>query len=249
MGRLRTQDRQTAKAMYLKAKGNIRLKDIAIKLDASESQVRNWKAMDKWDMTVKNNNANLIKDKIEELIKLSDTRGDPFNDADKYIPDRLAKVISEIQGQTPIDIIYTNILILHANILRSQEIMFVNDKNDVSREIKKEVKSDFGTTIEYNIAFAFEKQGMLLSNLSKATQSLVLLMRQYEEMLYALSIDRRAEYEVKIAKIRAETIAIQSKVLEEKDASETGIIMLADIIDVEGVENEQDIVEASTEAN
>ena len=50
LARERSPNRDKAKEIYLRSKGNIKLSDIAIQLDVSDSQIRKWKSTDKWDL-------------------------------------------------------------------------------------------------------------------------------------------------------------------------------------------------------
>lgn len=50
MARERSPNRDKAKELYLTAKGNIKLTDIATQLNVSDSQIRKWKSSDKWDL-------------------------------------------------------------------------------------------------------------------------------------------------------------------------------------------------------
>lgn len=49
LARIRSPDRDKAEAMYIKANGDIKLIDIANKLNLPEGTVRGWKNKDKWD--------------------------------------------------------------------------------------------------------------------------------------------------------------------------------------------------------
>ncbi|MBZ9633060.1 terminase small subunit [Clostridium sp. FP1] len=53
MPRERSPSRNKAKEIYLKAKGNIKLKDIALELGVLDTQIRKWKSLDKWDDELK----------------------------------------------------------------------------------------------------------------------------------------------------------------------------------------------------
>ena len=50
MARERSPNRDKAKEIYLNAKGDIKLSDIATQLNVSDSQIRKWKSTDKWDL-------------------------------------------------------------------------------------------------------------------------------------------------------------------------------------------------------
>lgn len=53
MSRPRSPNRDKAREMYLKSKGNTKLIDIAEKLGLKPSQIRKWKSIDKWDDQLK----------------------------------------------------------------------------------------------------------------------------------------------------------------------------------------------------
>ena len=55
MARQRSPKRDTAYTIWQNVNGNITLKEIANQLDISDTQVRQWKRADKWEL---NNNAN-----------------------------------------------------------------------------------------------------------------------------------------------------------------------------------------------
>ena len=50
MARERSPNRDKAKEIYLNARGDIKLSDIAAQLNVSDSQIRKWKSTDKWDL-------------------------------------------------------------------------------------------------------------------------------------------------------------------------------------------------------
>lgn len=53
MPRVRSPERNKAKDIYIKAKGNIKLIDIAAELKVLDTQIRKWKSQDKWDDILK----------------------------------------------------------------------------------------------------------------------------------------------------------------------------------------------------
>lgn len=62
MARERNPNREKAKGMYLAAKGNIKLIDIANELKVLDTQIRKWKNQDKWEDTLK---GTLPKEKVQ----------------------------------------------------------------------------------------------------------------------------------------------------------------------------------------
>ncbi|SDO87751.1 terminase small subunit [Clostridium gasigenes] len=53
MARARSPAREKAREIYLKAKGNIKLLDIAKELGVLDTQIRKWKSQDKWEQELK----------------------------------------------------------------------------------------------------------------------------------------------------------------------------------------------------
>lgn len=53
MARERSPNRDKAKELYLNAKGDIKLSDLAMQLDVPDSRIRKWKSVDKWDEELK----------------------------------------------------------------------------------------------------------------------------------------------------------------------------------------------------
>ena len=68
MARERSPNRDKAKEIYLNAKGDIKLSDIATQLNVSDSQIRKWKSTDKWDLELNGalpmSNSNVTNEKL-----------------------------------------------------------------------------------------------------------------------------------------------------------------------------------------
>ena len=72
MPRVRSPEREKAKELYLNAKGNIKLIDIAQQLGVLDTQIRKWKSQDKWDNelegkgTLPNTKRNVTNKKVQK---------------------------------------------------------------------------------------------------------------------------------------------------------------------------------------
>lgn len=64
MARARDPNRETAKRLYLESEGKMLLKDIAAQLGKSDTQIRKWKNLDKWDDHLKGNVTNESKSNV-----------------------------------------------------------------------------------------------------------------------------------------------------------------------------------------
>lgn len=104
----------------------------------------------------------------------------------KYLPEETMSIIQEIQEKDPIDLLWDNIQIQYAAIIRSQMIMHVKDKEEMIKELKKEkeYRSEMSSSseIEYEFQFAWDRQATYLQAQSRAMAELRNMIKQYDEM-------------------------------------------------------------------
>ncbi len=107
------------------------------------------------------------------------------------------------------DILLENIQLSYAAILRSQKIMFVKDKEELIKEIKKvkkkESEQNTETEVEWEFQFSWDRQATFLSAQARAMSELRALIKQYED-------NATEEQMARIAKIKAETEQIKNAV-------------------------------------
>lgn len=94
----------------------------------------------------------------------------------------------------PADIIWDQIMIQYAAIIRAQQIMFVEDKHEIIKELKKlKVENSFdqeGNEIqipieqEYEFQFAWDRQATFMNAQSRAISELRSSMKQFLEMAH-----------------------------------------------------------------
>lgn len=96
----------------------------------------------------------------------------------KYLPAETLELVGNIEMMSPLDILWENICLKYAAIIRSQQIMYVKDNNDVT----KRITVDGSETTVYQYKEAYEKQASFLMAQSRAMGTLISLIKQYEEM-------------------------------------------------------------------
>ena len=102
--------------------------------------------------------------------------------------------------------LWDNITIQYAAIIRAQRIMYVESKEEMIKELKKkkEVESTTSDTFEeeYEFQFAWDRQATFLNAQSRAISELRSSIKQYEEMLKSdLATE---EQRLRIAKLKGE---------------------------------------------
>lgn len=135
----------------------------------------------------------------------------------KYLPEETLSIIKEIQEKDPIDILWDNIQIQYAAILRSQMIMHVKDKEEMIKELKKEKGYNSETVtskeIEYEFQFAWDRQATYLQAQSRAMAELRNMITRYDEL--CKSDMATEEQKERIRKLKAETNKLESDNTEQ----------------------------------
>lgn len=134
----------------------------------------------------------------------------------KFLPEDTLEVIQEIQERPQLDIIWDNIIIQYAAIIRSQKIMYVKDKEEMIKELKKsKTKNKTRETektatdekeeeFEYEFQFAWDRQATFLNAQSRAMSELRSLIKQYDEMLHKNWDLATEEQKLRINKLKAD---------------------------------------------
>ena len=195
MARVRSPNRDKAFEIYKEHAGNIDLIEIAQILNISPGTVRGWKNKDAWE------------DKLNGTFQINKERskrnkgGQPgnknatgppgnknaekFGFFSKYLPEETLDLMEEITEKNPLDILWEQISIQYAAIIRAQSIMYVKDKNEMVKELKKHETNEFGEKTEYEIQFAWDRQASFLNSQSRAMSELRSLIKQYNVALKA----------------------------------------------------------------
>lgn len=91
----------------------------------------------------------------------------------KFFTAEVREIYEELRDANPLDLLWNNIIFLQAEILRSQQIMFVKDSSD--KTIEKVGFSD-GSKMQseqWEVQQAWDKQGNYLKALSRAQAELL----------------------------------------------------------------------------
>lgn len=106
----------------------------------------------------------------------------------KYLPEETLELVDEIKEMDYLDILWENITIHYAGIIRAQRIMYVKDQEDMTKVLKKQKETSGVTTDswekEYELQFAWDKQATFLNAQSRAMSELRNLIKQYDETLH-----------------------------------------------------------------
>lgn len=134
----------------------------------------------------------------------------------KYLPKDTLEIIEEIKEKNPLDILLEQITIQYAAIIRAQKIMYVKDKNEMIKEIKKHKDTEFGEEIEYEFQFAWDRQATFLNAQSRAMGELRSLIKQATTMINENPELVSEEQKLRVDKLRAEIGRLSSDDLDDE---------------------------------
>ena len=218
MARPRSPGRDKARQLWLDSGKSRLLKSIAEELKVSEEQVRKWKNQDKWDLvTLPNGNGNVTKQRgAQPGNKNAAGHGAPKKNSNaekhglfrKYLPEETFSIIEEMPD-SPLEIVWHEIQIQYAAIIRSQQIMYVRDKEDKTVE---KVENRTGNIIgeSWEVQQAWDKQANFLKAQSTAISTLKNTIKDYLELEGATKTDAKEQAKnwkeavIEIAKRRKE---------------------------------------------
>lgn len=217
MARARSPDSIEAEKMY---RSGMKLVEIAQKLGVPDGTVRRWKSTQKWEITVKEKSERSEKKKAS-VRKPGAPQGNKNAEKhgfySKYLPKEVVTIIKDIGEKEPLEILWENIQISYATILRAQRIMYVSNKEEMIKEVKKISKGDKKNEVEWEFQFSWDRQSTFLTAQSRAMAELRSQIKQYDDMIHANWEYVTEEQKARISKIKAETERLQTENNNEND--------------------------------
>lgn len=206
-----------AKELYLKG---MKLVEIASQLNLPEGTVRRWKSTHKWDTERSDKESERSEKKVggqpgnRNAVGHGGT-GPPGNkNAEKFgffsrhLPEETMSIIEEMP-EDPLDILWDQILLAYAAIIRAQQIMYVKDKDDKTKS-KIEKKRGNVSGEKWEIQYAWDKQGNFLQAQARAQKTLEGMIARYEELLHK-------DWDLATEEQKARIGALKDKIDSDKD--------------------------------
>lgn len=218
---------EKAKALYLQG---AKLIEIARALDIPEGTVRRWKCTHKWDNERSDKKANVrIKGGAPKGNKnaVGNTSSLPGNKKakkhglfEKYLPKETLEIVNNM-SLDPLDILWDNIQIAYAAIVRAQQISFVEDKHDKTTEQISQGLSKKGNSMKWEVQQAWDKQANFMKAQARAQAELRSLIKQYDTMLHNNWELATEEQKLRIQKLKSEI---------DSEKEETEVVQIVDDI-------------------
>ena len=195
MPKARNPKADEAEALYNKG---FKLIEISKQMELPEDTVRRWKSVYNWDAERSNKKkANVRKSKGAPRgnqnakgagAPKKNTNAEKYGFFSKYLPEETLDIVQAVERANPLDLLWHQIQIAYAAIIRAQRIAYVKDKDD--KTIERE---------------AWDKQNNFLKAQARAQGELRSLIKQYDEMLHRDWDMATEEQKSRIDLIKAQT--------------------------------------------
>lgn len=199
--------RDKAKELFLKG---MKLVEIASQLNLPEGTIRGWKSRFKWDCNATKNKCSATKKNKGGAPKGNHNASGPPKNGNavkhglfqKYLPEETLEIVSSMPTD-PLDILWDNIQIAYAAIVRAQQISYVRDRDDVTTTRIGQGYSDSGSSEKWEVQQAWDKQANFMKAQARAQAELRSMIKQYEELLHANWELATEEQRARIALLKA----------------------------------------------
>lgn len=213
----RAPDERVGRARELFDQG-MKLIDIAKQLDLPAGTVRRWKSTYKWDSERSEKESERSKRKRGAQPGNKNANGGPpgnrkaekFGFFSKHLPQETLSIIQEMP-EDPLDILWDQIQLAYAAIVRAQTIMYVKDSEDMTTTKIGEGSSDSGYSEKWEVQQAWDKQGNFLQAQARAQKTLESLIKNYDDLLHRNWELASDEQKARIENIKASTAKIRGE--------------------------------------
>ena len=212
--------------MYRKG---MKLVEIANQLELPEGTVRRWKCTHKWNSERSEKKGERSKRKRGGQPGNHNATGPPGNKNaekygffSKYLPEETREIFSAISEADPLDLLWHQIQIAYAAIIRAQKIAYVKDQQDKTVE-KVEEKDGNVIGERWEVQQAWDKQNEFLKAQARAQSELRSLIKQYDEMLH-----KNWELASEEQRTRIDVMKARSNTQQEED---DGVTIINDLPD------------------
>lgn len=238
MARARDPNRNRAFEIYKEHNGNIQNREISKILAVPEKTISGWKCKDKWNQKL---NGVLQKDTEYSKRKKGGQPGnknaeghggtgppgnknaEKYGFFSKYLPDETKEIFDAIENADPLDLLWHQIQIAYAAIVRAQRIAYVKDQQD--KTINKVGEKDGDTVSEerWEVQEAWDKQNNFLKAQARAQGELSRMIKQYDEMLHA-----NWELATEEQKARIQSMKAKAQLTETEEIADDGFLKALD---------------------
>ncbi|MGF1919386.1 phage terminase small subunit [Enterococcus faecalis] len=196
-------------------------KDISEKLSVPLNTIKSWRKRDKWkrggateEVQPTNRGAPQGNKNAQGNKGGSPPKGNKnavkHGIFAKWMPEETIEIMETVSQSEPADILWNNIMIQYTAIIRSQQIMYVNDIGDTSKEESGWSSGESGHSSTMQVQYAWDKQANFLAAQSRAMGTLSNLIKQFVAIA-----DEADERRAKLELIDTQILKLKSEIPKE----------------------------------
>ena len=217
-----------AELAYQDYRKGMKYKEIAEKYGVTINTVKSWKTRYKWSKDGKKSVHTKTGKVCTQKAKLGNQNAaghgapegnknaEKYGFFSKYLPDETREIFSAIEEADPLDLLWHQIQLAYAAIIRAQKIAYVKDQEDKTIE-KVEEKTGKIMGEKWEVQQAWDKQNEFLKAQARAQGELRSLIKQYDEMLHKNWDMATEEQRARIENVRAKTEQIKGSGQDETE--------------------------------
>lgn len=230
MPKRRSENRDKAFEIFKEHDGKITNRKIAEMLNEKENTISNWKCKDKWNVVLRKNDCSTTikrkhggqpgnKNAVGHGAPPRNKNAEKFGFFSKYLPEETVSIMQEMPTD-PLDVLWDQIQIAYAAIIRAQQIMYVKDRNDVTTTQIERGEGETSHREKWEVQQAWDKHGNFLQAQARAQSELRSMIKQYDELLHKRWDLASEEQKARIAQLRAQTDKLTGNNQEIEDLEE-----------------------------
>lgn len=221
MPKERSDNRRRSREIYNEHNGQITNREIAHILDCSEKSISGWKCKDNWtgkERSTPNKNKRSTPEgrKRGGQPGNKNATGPPGNkNAEKHgfftkwLPEETMAILDDM-SKDPLDLLWDNIQLQYAAIIRAQKLMYVKDQKDKTKEM-------IVVGEKWEIQQAWDKHETFMSAQSRSMKTLQSMIRDYEDLLSKRSGPASEEQRARIDHMKAQTKKLETADVDVED--------------------------------
>ena len=171
----------------------VKLIEISRRLEVPEGTVRRWKCTYDWDGKKRERSEqkkpNARKRRGQPGNKNAtgppgNKNAEKFGFLSKYLPGETLELLHLTADSSPLDLLWTQIQLAYAAIIRAQKIAYVKDAEDKTIEKIEDRSGAESWGEKWEVQQAWDKQANFMKAQARAQSELRGLIKQYDEMLH-----------------------------------------------------------------
>lgn len=172
----------------------LKLVEIARRLELPEGTVRRWKCTYKWDAAPEAERSQPKKSNARKrggqpgnrnrAAPKGNRRAEKYGFFSRHLPEEAVEIFRELETANPLDMLWDQIRLAYAAIIRAQKIAYVKDAEDKTVEKIEDRSGAESWGEKWEVQQAWDKQANFMKAQARAQAELRSMIKQYDEMLH-----------------------------------------------------------------